>query len=262
MPVTSIEQPTYLVLDNCVLVMLTEWYCSEHSGVPARQLLDDVQAFLLNQFNLLRRFTVDHLVHTTVLVSIEYKPQGGILGKRGLLLPQLNAMANAIRGQLSAFDADINSILAIKNLPDADRRLVGPIGLTDRDFSLIHRGLDLTRFGQPVLIISNDQDLLQFISWVRNQGCLRTEICNPRLLEGLTCLTYFDLIHRGCSITSEQMSKMINFMILDTANRMNLGNELALSTAKGQRILAQIAALNQEFAKSVAIKAQQQEARA
>ncbi len=262
MPVTSIEQPTYLILDNCVLVMLTDLYCTENSAVPARKLLDDVQAWLLEQLALLRNFAIENTLHSTALVSEEYLPHTGILGQRGLLPPQLNALAQVIRRQFTVFDGDIGEIRALRNLPKSDKYLVGKDGLSDQDLSLVHYGLNLTQFGQPVLIISNDQDLLLFISWVRTQTCLRSNTCTPQLLEGLTCLTYFDLIHRGCSISSDQMTSMINYMIIDTVMRMNRGDELALNPAKGQKIISQITRLNQEFTKSVAIKAHQQGAQA
>lgn len=264
MPVKSIEQPAYLIVDNSVLSMITEWYCTEkwccieNRGLTPIQILDRAQQWILTQLALLRSYSSDNLLHTTTHVSAEYRPKNGILGSRGLLDQQINAMADQIRRNFSLLGADINSIRALRTLPGANKRLIHPQnGLSDPDLSLVHLALDLTRFGQPVVLLSNDQDLLEFVTWIKTQKCLSVGVTNPRLIEGETGLGYLELIHRSCQISSEQMGQMINFIITDTVSRMQQKTDgTQLNPQKAMKIYQKVAAINGLFVQAVEIKAQ------
>lgn len=264
MPVTSIEKPAYLIVDNSVLSMLTEWYCTErwycveNRGLSSVQILNNAQRWILDQLALLRTYSVDKLLHTTTYVSSEYRPKKGVLGSRGLLDQQINAVADQVQRNFSLLRADLNSIRALRTLPGANKRLVDPQnGLSDPDLSLVHLGLDLTRFGQPVVLLSNDQDLLDFVTWIRTQKSLAIGSINPSLLEGETGLGFLELIHRGCRISSEQMSQMINFIITDTVERMQQRPDgTQLNPQKAMKIYQKVAAINSLFAKAVEIKAE------
>lgn len=259
MPVKELTEKTYLVMDNSVLSMLTEWYCGEARGLGSDALLNEVQRWLLEQIAMLQSFAVDNLLHTSTAVSEEYKPwhEDGSLRKRGVESRKIQMMASAIRGRFAVQSVDAGNLTALRTLPGVNTNLAKK--LTDQDLSLIRVALALTIFGQKVYILTNDQDLLQFISWVRTQVTLRSPTVNPLLLEGLSGLTFIDLVHRECSISSDQMLKMIGFVINDTNERMRLKDPMALGEEKGTKIITNATKmLSSAFLESMKIKMQRQ----
>lgn len=258
MPVTTIERPSCLIIDNSVLSMLTDWYCALDIGVSSAQLINQAHQWLSEQLGILRATAVENVVHTTDLVSAEYKPEKGYLGSRGLPANQIATMANSIRSQIKVLAIDVNTVQALRLLPGANRRLVNPReGLSDCDLSLVTLGLNLTQHNQPVVILSNDQDLLDFVSWVRTQKSLRVNPTNPLLLEGETGLGYMELIHRNCQIPSIQMGQMINFIINNTVSRMQqTADGTQLNPQKAMKIVRNATTINSLFAQAVEIKAQ------
>lgn len=259
MPITALTEKTYLVVDNCVLSMLTDCFCDGQGGLSGPQLLSATQQWLIEQLNTLKLFSVDNLLHTTHTVSTEYQPQNGILGNQRLDRKHIVTMANQVRMQFELLRTSPQSIEYLRELPQAPQRLIHPTnGLSDEDMSLIHLGLYLTQHGHTVILLSNDQDLLQFSSWIRTQTCLRKPPMNPLNLEGMSCLAYLDLIHRSCEISTNQMSQFISYMIEDTGRRMAERDVMALNTQKGARILEQIAAIQRTFTQSIQIKLQNQ----
>jgi len=241
--------------------MFTDFCCEENPGISPRQLLDVTQQWIIDQFSLLRTFTIDSLLHTTNLVSEEYKPEGGKLGEKGLPTIIIRNMATVIRGHLNETITNNEVLGSLRVLPNVDKRLANPaIGLSDEDLSLVQLGLELTSNGHPVVLLTNDQDLLQFVTWARIQVSLRTPPYNPQLLEGWSCLAYLELIHRTCRITSDQMGQMIRFAIRDTAKRAFENGDMALNPRKGMRIIDQTISIEKMFVQSVEIKNQNQAA--
>jgi len=259
MPITTFEEKTYLVIDNCVLSMLTDCFCDGHKRLSGIQLLHETQQSILDLLNIMKSFAVDGSLHTTQVVSLEYQPQNGILGNHILDRRHIKTMAMQVRRQFELLGTSPNSIQYLRELPKAPRHLIHPTdGLSDADMSLIHLGLHLTQNGNKVFLLSNDQDLLQFSSWIRIQKCLRNPPMNPVNLEGMLCLAYLDLLHRNCDISTKQMSQFINYLIRDTGNRMAEREKVSLNPKKGAQILDQIAAINQVFAKSIEDKLNKQ----
>ncbi len=257
MSIMSVDRSAHIILDNCVLSMLTDFCCENNAALTPRQLLDVSQQWLTDQLFILQSCAVDNRLQTTDIVSAEYKPEYGRLGGRGLPINLINNMATTIRGLLNTSAAVSKVYSSLRSLPNVEKRLVDPnIGLSDQDLSLVQLGLDLSALGHPVTILTNDQDLLQFISWVRTQTALRTPPCNPILMEGRNCLAYLELIHRTCRIPSDQMGQMIRFVIKDTFMRMTDSNDTALNPIKGMRIIDQYLLIDEKFVQSVGIKNQ------
>lgn len=264
MPVQSLDELAYIILDNCVLSMLTEWYCAdrwdctENRRLSSQRKLERAQQWLVEQFNLIRANTVDNLLHTTSHVSEEYQPEKGALGKKGLPVHHIIIMRNHIRGQFQLSTPEDRDIQALRSLSGANRRLVHPRdGLSDPDMSLIRLGLNLTQHRRPVVILSNDQDLLDFAAWVRTKKTLFSAPINAGLLESKTGLGYLELIHRGCQITTAQMTLLINFMIKDTVNRMQKKDDgTQLNPRKAANIYNKVTEINTLFVQAVEIKAQ------
>jgi hypothetical protein len=237
MPVKEITEKTYLIMDNCVLSMMTEWYCQEKRGLSCTALLEQTHAWLHGQIELFQSFTVDGLLHTSTSVSAEYIPwhESCELRKRGVETPKIQAMAGSVRSRFNLHEVDALKTKTLRTLPGVNLNLVKK--LTHQDLSLVHVGLSLSCSGHQVYILSNDQDLLQYISWARTQKSLKTDTLTPQLIEGLSGITFMDLVHRGCFISSEQMMKMVAYTINDTNERMQRNDPMALNKDKGTKIL-------------------------
>ncbi|MFH1635659.1 MAG: hypothetical protein ABIG63_16835 [Chloroflexota bacterium] len=263
MPVKTLDEPAYIIIDNCVLSMLMEWYCTdlwycaENRRLSAQQKLEKAQEWLTTQLDLVRANAVDEFLHTTSHVSEEFQPEKGTLGGKGLRTHQIRTIRNQIREQFQQFVPEDRYIQALRTLPNANKRLVHPKeGLSDPDLSLICLGLELTQYGKPVIILSNDQDLLDFAAWVRTKKSLFDAPINTGLLESETGLGYMELIHRGCQITTEQMTLLINFMIKDTVNRMQKKDDgTQLNPQKAAKIYNKVTEINALFVQAVSIKA-------
>lgn len=237
MPVKEITEKTHLVMDNSVLSMLTEWYSREHRGLPHANLLDQTHKWLHEQIDLFQSYTVDGVLHTSTVVSAEYKPwvDGCELRQRGNEIPKIQAMAKSVCGKFKTHEVDTSHTTVLRTLPAVNPRLVQK--LSDQDLSLVHLGLDLSSSGKKVYILTNDQDLLSYVSWARTQRSLKKEAVSPDKLEGLAGITFMDLIHRGCKISSDQMMKMVGYVITDTNERMLRNDIMALGKEKGTRII-------------------------
>jgi hypothetical protein len=259
MPVKEITEKTHLVVDNCVLSMMTEWFCNENRGLPCAALLDQTHDWLQKQITLFQSFTVDGALHTSTSVSAEYKPWHDSCGlrKRGVEIPKIQSMAKSVCSKFTAHEVDAPQTNALRTLPTVNPNLVKK--LTNQDLSLVQVGLCLSSSGKNVYILTNDQDLLSYISWVHTQKCLRNEHTNSQLLEGLSGITFMDLVHRGCFISSVEMLKMISYVITDTSERMLRDDPIALGKEKGTKILTDATRmLGSAFYESMKIKLQKQ----
>jgi hypothetical protein len=255
MPVKDIIEKTYLVMDNSVLSMITEWYCNENRGMASATLLDQTHKWLQEQIVLFQSFTVDGVLHTSTSVSAEYKPwhENGGLRKRGVDIKKIQAMAGNVCSKFVTHEVEPPKTSALRTLPNVNPNLARK--LTDQDLSLVHVGLSLSSSGQKVYILTNDWNLSQYISWARTQKSLKNETSTPQLLEGLSGITFMDLVHRGCHISSDQMLKMLKFVIDDTVDRMNRKDPMALSEDKGRKIVTNATQmLSSTFLESMKIK--------
>ncbi|MBC8446637.1 MAG: hypothetical protein H8D78_02710 [Chloroflexi bacterium] len=121
--------------------------------------------------------------------------------------------------------------------------------MSDNDLSLVVLGLHLIGHGDPVYILTNDQDLLYFITWLRSRTEARQQWGNLVAMQGLQSLTYLELIHRDCKIQTKQMEDLINFYMVEHFNRRELAG-----TNKGNSILMQLIDTRDSLTESVRIK--------
>jgi len=259
MPVKDITEKTFLVMDNSVLSMITEWYCCENRGLSCQTLLEQTHQWLKTQIELFQSFAVDGVLHTSTTVSAEYRPwhENGGLRRRGIEISKIQAMAKNICDKFNKHEVDAPKTNSLRTLPTVNPNLVKK--LTDQDLSLVHVGLSLSCSNQKVYILTNDQDLLLFISWSRTQKSLKNGAINPQLLEGLSGITFMDLVHRQCYISSDQMLKMIGYLICDTNDRMLRNDPMALGKEKGTKIITDATQiLGSALMESMKIKLQKQ----
>ena len=251
MPTSRIPLQAHLVVDNCVLVMFNEYFCERQATrLGAARLIPALTQWMADQLGILKQFTPDGLVHCTDCVADEFHPGAGRLSRvRGIGRPECRTLTNRVCSNLHQTSVDTHESAFLRGLPAAPRKLVGPSGLSDNDLSLVVLGLHLTAHNSPVYVLTNDQDLLSFITWLRPKPEVRQRWGNARLLQGLQSLTYLELVHRDCKIQTDQMEDLINFFMIDHYNRKELAG-----TTKGNSILLQLIEARNSLTESVRIK--------
>ena len=211
----------YVVIDNNVLVMLTDIACT---GQPGRQRGADCITAILDwiteQLRIIRGRTPDGSVHCSGRVIREYRPEKGILNARhdlkGLHFKELRL---GVCSSLVETRVDPTDITFLKTL--MPRQLKGKSSPKDNDLSLIALGLNLTGYDRNVYILSNDQALVDYVSKVcRNNPRVRERWANPRLLDGLHCMTYLQSVHAACLISNEQLLGMLRLAMREHVKRM------------------------------------------
>jgi hypothetical protein len=252
MPVPGLGLEAYLIVDNCMLSMLCDYWCHSWAvRTPPAHIVPTVCQWFTDQFNTLRQFTPDGLLHCTDGVAGEFKPHAGQLSEvRGIRHGDCQQVQTHVSTLLNRVGVDMDAIPLLRGLPNAPRKLIGPDGLSDNDFSLVVLGLQLTAGGGQVYILTNDQDLLSFISWVRTRPEVRRRWGNVQLIQGLQSLTYLELVHRNCQIATDKMQDLLNFSMMVHYERRELSG-----TTKGHSIMQQLLEVNRSLAQSIEIKA-------
>lgn len=243
----------YLIVDNCFLVMLTDCFCTRFAArYNQSRLVTEAEQWIDHILEILQRFALDGNLHCPNGVANEYIPHTGQMANlRGIQRNDLNHLQAHVRANLYQVPVDIPDAQSLRTLPTAPRQLIGAGGLSDNDLSLVKLGLEMTRNNSPVYILSNDQGLLDFLSWIKAQNKHFQPPTNPRLLEGWRCMTYLSMVHRSCNITTELMQELIDFSLSDHYSRSELAG-----TAKGKSIYSQLLQVNRSFSQSIAIKLQ------
>lgn len=243
----------HLIVDNCFLVMLTDCFCDRFAARCSQsQLVQEAEKWICEIFSVVKRFALDGNLHSTECVAGEYLPQAGKLaGRPGVQRTHLDHVKRYVCAQLHQVPADLNRAKNLRALPAANKTLVGPSGLSDNDLSLVQLGLEMTQTGSPVFILSNDQSLLDFVTWVRTQKYNIPAPVIPGGLQAWRCLTYLEQIHRSCNIPTDLMQELIDYSLSDHYSRTDLAR-----TGKGISIYSQLLQVNRSFSQSIAIKLQ------
>lgn len=247
-----------LVIDNSLLVMLSDFYCERLStSFSGAALVQTVQNGISDQLEVLRHFAQDGQLHCAESVALEFKPHEGRLSAKSGITPSIcKPLAHGVCGLLNRAADSPEAINTLRGLPFAPRKLVGQDGLSDADFSLVALALQLSANGGPVYILTNDQDLLRFVSWVRN----RPEACaiweRAPQIEAMHSLHYLELVHRDCRIATNEMADLLNFAAIEHYARKELAG-----TDKGTWIMQDLLDVNRSILQSQAEKVRREEAR-
>jgi hypothetical protein len=251
MPASGPSLQSFLVVDNSLLVMLCEYFCKHRAArLSGARLIQAVRTWIAEQLDILKQFAPDGCVHCTDLVAAEFNPRAGCLSRmRGITPSNCRTLEHHVHALLNCRPVATEDVVKLRGLPAAPRRLVGSTGLSDSDLSLVVLALQLAANGGPVYILTNDQDLLSFIAWVRPKPEVRTLWGNPFLVEGLQSLTYLELIHRDCRITTEEMADLLKFAMIEHYARTELAG-----TNKGTWIMQQFLEIQDAIRESMRIK--------
>jgi hypothetical protein len=248
----------YLIVDNCFLVMLTDCFCNRFAArCNQSRLATEAEQWIDQILEILQRFALDGNMHCPIGVANEFIPHTGQMANlRGIQRNDLNHVQAHVRANLHQVPVDLPGAQSLRTLPTAPRQLVGSGGLSDNDLSLVKLALDMTTTGLPVFVLSNDQSLLDFITWIRIQKQHFQAPITPNLIQGWRCLTYLELVHRSCNITSDLMKELIEFALVDHYNRKEIAG-----SQKGNVIFQQLMQVYGNFNQSV-VKKQQGKAEA
>lgn len=259
MLITREDLKAYLIIDNCFLVMLTDCFCERFaSRYPQNRVIDCAESWISEILNILKRFAVNGNLHCTDGVAREYQPHvGSMVARPGIQHINLKHLQRHICANLTVSPANIPCSQDLRMLPAAPKKLVGAGGLSDNDLSLVWLGLELTQTGLPVYLLTNDQSLLDFVTWVKTKkNCFNAPIMAD-LLQGWRSLTYLELIHRSCNISSDIMKDLIEFALVDHYNRVDIAR-----SQKGNSIFQQLMGVYGNFNQSVVIKQERKAAAA
>lgn len=244
----------YLVVDNSFLVMLTEFFCeSKVRTLPPARVVPTLGLYICDQLKVLQQFAPDGCIHSSQRIVAEYRPWKGARLSDMHHIPHTvkKQLARHVAGELVWQTVDVLDIAILRNQPDAPRKLVGASGLSDEDLSLVAVGVKLAEKNRAVYLLSNDQDLLEYITWLRRKPEAKELWPHVGHLQGLHSLTYLELVHRSCRIDTETISAMIAFALQEHYKRVTLAG-----TAKGESILGQMLAVYGSLVESAQIKAQ------
>jgi len=217
--------------------MLCDYFCERLSvRFSGARLVEEIKVKITDQLNILKQFAQEGYIHCTDSVAAEFKPHAGrLFSKSGITHSLCRTLERHVCGLLNCATISPKDINTLRSLPTAPRKLVGPDGLSDCDFSLVVLALQLAVNGNPVYILTNDEDLLSFVTWVRPRPEARTLWGNPFLIEGLQSLHYLELIHRDCRITTDDMADLLKFATIEHYARTELAG-----TRKGTWIMQQL----------------------
>lgn len=245
----------YLVVDNSFLVFLSDYCCDRNRGLPPEETIHVVDEWIGSQMVVLRQFAVDSQVHTTEIVANEFRPIGGKLSEVPGVLPEHSArLQNAVQGQLANMPADEDKVALFRGMTGAPKKLgINLSKLSNEDLSLAALALELSDEGALTYILSADQDLLLYTTWLRARPETKAIHPNCHKIQGLHCLTYMESIHRECSISTDQIVDIVGY-----AWREQFGREDIRGSDKWQSIGHQLFEIQSHIAASVKAKAEQE----
>lgn len=242
-----------LIIDNCVLVTLHEYYCEEQRYLPPRDLVVAVSAAVGMKLDLMRACAPDGALNSTDRVVGEFRPGSGSLGKiLGSNSSELKTIRSNVDQRLQVHQTDESVVRALRSLPGAPPKLGSRLDrLSDQDLSLVALALRLSS-GQRTYILTNDHDLLDLVWWLR--GCPQASDFGPKpkAVWGMHGLLYIEAIHRSCKIPSDEMEHLVSFCLLEELKRERLAG-----TSKGASIYQTMEEVWASFNKSKRAKQRQ-----
>lgn len=239
-----------LIIDNCVLSLLCDYCADRATGIGRNQMFPHMIEWLSGQLSNLRSFTPDGMIHSSIAVSDEL---GGYTGKLSEELNQSHTdcqrFVDAIKDEINSVAVSDEDIAIIRGLPAFPVKYFSKNQLGDADISLAVLALKLAAGSDRVFILTNDQQLLRFMSWLKTKREARENWGDPRQVEGIHSLTYLENIHRHCTISTEEMEQILQY-----AFKAHYSKEILVATNKGSYILNSLLAVQSSLIESVKIK--------
>lgn len=239
-----------LIIDNCVLSLLGDFCASRAIGIAKTQIIPHMIDRLRDQLSILRSFTPDGTIHSSIAVSDELD---GYAGKIAIELKQNHTdcrrLVAEIKNEINSVAIRDEDIAIIRGLPAFPVKLFSNNLLGDNDISLAVLALQLSVSNGRVFVLTNDQQLLWFMSWLSARPEARGIWGDPRLVGGIHSLVYLENVHRHCTISTKEMMQILQF-----AMRAHYSRETLVDTNKGNNILNSLLTIETNLIESVKIK--------
>lgn len=241
----------FIVIDNAVLVLLTEYYCDRNKGLQAQATIEGLKEWISERLAALKTYAVDGQLHTSDLVAAEYLPGAGRLGSlSGISNTLISQLRNRVLGDLNCAQIDPADVAWIRALNHAPASLgAGLNRLSNQDLSLVNLGLEHTENDTPAFVLSLDADLLALVAWISTNKDVKARHSRCHKMQGLHCLAYIEGLHRDCTVESTDMADLIGFAVGEHMNRVELAG-----TQKGTTISNHLMGIHRQMAKSIKVK--------
>lgn len=234
MPVTGYPLDAYLVIDNNALVSLCEYFCETNKHLPFEEMVRSVCQEVTGVLDKLRGYAVGNKLFTTGCVQQEFKPEcGAIADYPGYAPKHCESLKAHIHREIEILDINMSFIARLRSMGSAPSRFgAGLCRLSDQDLSLVVLALGLAgKFNRRVYILTDEEDLRSFVSWMRARPEVKAICANPLQVEAIHSLTYLDNVHRCCAFTTLFIFQLLAFQLM-----RHLRRTMLQGTTKGEMI--------------------------
>ena len=212
MPDSGFPLDAYVVIDNNAIVGLCEFFCDKHKKSPFPDMIQASCIDVTNAFTALRRFALGGKVFTTKCICDEFKPEHNpiITEHRDYDRLHCENFKTHVKSEIEAVDINMKAIEKLRCMGSAPRKFGERLSrLTDEDLSLVILALGIINEKKSrVYVLTDEEDLRSFISWMKPRPDAKSICADVRLLEGLHSMIYIDSAHRECAFTTVQVYEM------------------------------------------------------
>jgi hypothetical protein len=225
MPGTGYPLDAYLIIDNNAIVALCEFYCDMHKHLPFPDMVNGVCQEISNVITALRHFALGEKIFTTKCVQAEFKPERGVIASyNGFDQAQCNGLKSHIHNEIEALDVNMGIIPTLRSMQHAPSKFGSNLSrLSDEDLSLVILALGIANHrNERVYILTDEEDLRSFISWMKSRPEVMKICAHPRRVEGLHSMSYINSAHLQCSFSTEYIYRLFSYLSLNQMNRTML----------------------------------------
>jgi hypothetical protein len=201
----------YLVVDNNAVVGLSEFYCDAHKELAFEAMIEASCQDIAKAFNALRRFAIGEKVFSTKCVCNEFKPEkSSIAERRDYDKKHCENLKANVNAEVEAVDVNMKAIEKLRCMCSTPKKFGEKLSrLSEEDLSLVILALGIiNETNCRVYILTDEEDLRSYISWLKHKPEAKGICTNVHLLEGLHSMIYFDSAHRQCAFTTVQIYEM------------------------------------------------------
>jgi hypothetical protein len=201
----------FLIIDNCAIVGLSEYFGDANEKLAFPDTIQAMCQGISITFNKLRQYALSGKLLTTQLVQDEFKPERSSLAeRRDFDKTGCENLKAHVKKEIEVCDIVPKAIETLRSMAQTPSRFGQNLSaFSDPDLSLVVLALGvINHTGRRVYILTDEEDLRSFISWMKPRPEAKGLCPNAHLLEGLHSMIYLDIAHRQCAFTTVQMYEM------------------------------------------------------
>ncbi|MGE5221436.1 MAG: hypothetical protein ACM3PY_03305 [Omnitrophica WOR_2 bacterium] len=234
MPNMGYPLDAYLVIDNNAVVALCEFFCDAYKSLPFEKMVQSACQEVTKVFDKLRKYALGNKIFTTGCVQQEFKPERGVIsGYPGYIQKHCERLKAHVYHEIEVLEVNMSYIAKLRGMASTPKRFgSGLCRLSDQDLSLVLLALGITaKFNQRVYILTDEEDLRSFVSWMKFRSEIKTICAYPQNIEALHSLIYLDSAHRNCTFPTDMIYKLFSYLLMGQA-----GRNMLFGTTKGEMI--------------------------